>query len=475
MKNPKAPLAEVYRRIMADPALWCETVLGVRLWEKQREVLRALAGTCSTVAVKSCNGAGKTFLSACAVLWWAYTRPDSYVITTAPSARQVTRLLWRELRGIHGRTPMPLGGTVLPQAPELRVAPGWGAVGFAPKDGTSALGFHARGGVLAVLDEAVGVNEDVWAAVRSSTVGERDRVLAISNPISTQGAFAQLFAKPSPDVSLHTISALDTPNVVEGRDVFPGMISRKWVEDRKAEWGEASGLYRSRVLGEFPEGDGDGLVPLAWLEAAHQRWDALQEEGWPAVDVIALDVASLGDDHSVVAVSTPAGVKRLEKRAGLTIPQVAEWAVDLARREGAREIRVDADGIGVGAWDIVARAWPRTAELHNGAPAMDPRYGNNRAHWHWHLREMLDPSNPRAIALPRDDRLDLQLASIRLRDDPARGRIVIEHKRDLRDRIKHSPDEADACVYAFAPLAYAAAPPVFDASVGTAQRIGGYL
>ena len=53
------------------------------------------------------------------------------------------------------------------------------------------------------------------------------------------------------------------------------------------------------------------------------------------------------------------------------------------------------------------------------------------------------------IALPRDDELAAQLASIRWRPD-ARGRVIIESKDDMRRRGLSSTDKADAVMMAFA-------------------------
>lgn len=56
-----------------------------------------------------------------------------------------------------------------------------------------------------------------------------------------------------------------------------------------------------------------------------------------------------------------------------------------------------------------------------------------------------------AIALPPDDELLSELASVKYKVD-ARGAIQIESKDEMRKRLGHSPDRADAVVLAFANL-----------------------
>ena len=74
-------------------------------------------------------------------------------------------------------------------------------------------------------------------------------------------------------------------------------------------------------------------------------------------------------------------------------------------------------------------------------------YHNLRAELWWHLRELLNPEkNP--IALPPDDDLLSELASVKYKVD-AKGAIQIESKDDMKKRLGHSPDRADAVVLAF--------------------------
>ena len=60
------------------------------------------------------------------------------------------------------------------------------------------------------------------------------------------------------------------------------MITEEDIADRKAEWGARSAQYVGGVLGEFPEGLDDVLVPLrAATEAAGRAW--LRRGRWCSV------------------------------------------------------------------------------------------------------------------------------------------------------------------------------------------------
>ena len=75
------------RRGLDDPVLFSQDILGVELWSKQREILRALWDG-NDVNVQSCHSAGKTKVAAVATLGWV-ARPGGFVVTTAPNWEQV--------------------------------------------------------------------------------------------------------------------------------------------------------------------------------------------------------------------------------------------------------------------------------------------------------------------------------------------------------------------------------------------------
>jgi len=90
-------------RCIRDPALFARHILGVDLWEGEIEILQSIEVNQRT-AVKSCHGAGKTFALAVATLWWLARHSDGIVLTTAPTHRQVTTILWRTIHELTARS-----------------------------------------------------------------------------------------------------------------------------------------------------------------------------------------------------------------------------------------------------------------------------------------------------------------------------------------------------------------------------------
>ena len=57
-----------------DPVRFATETLGANPWSKQKEILEAIRDNVR-VAVRSCNGSGKTYIAAHVVLWWLMSHP----------------------------------------------------------------------------------------------------------------------------------------------------------------------------------------------------------------------------------------------------------------------------------------------------------------------------------------------------------------------------------------------------------------
>jgi hypothetical protein len=314
------------------------------------------------------------------------------------------------------------------------------------------------GGTLVIMDEAPGVHAEIWEALHGVMTGARDRILAIGNPTVTSGPFFDAFhpkpgSAPGPAWTRLHVGAFEVPNVVTGHEDFPGLVTREWVEGRRAAWGEKSPMWQSRVLGEFPTQADDALVPLSWIDAAVRRWEVLERTGWPDVRAWALgvDVARYGEDSTVAALACSQGVRWIRPARKMDTVETAGWVLATARDIPRCEVRIDADGLGAGVFDNVANTpGVRPVEMRGGMTPLDrTRFQNRRAEWFWTLRERLDPDRPDAIALPADDGLTAQLTAIKWKLTP-KGLLQVESKEDMRARGMKSPDEADAVAYACA-------------------------
>lgn len=391
-----------------------------------------------------------SFLAARLALWWLFTRPYSAVITTAPTGRQVKDILWKEIRSAYHGSKFPLGGNLMPKACQLDVDNNWILTGFSTDDSVNFQGWHSRGGTLIIFDEGPGVAPEIWEVIRGVLVdADHDRFLAIGNPVEKGGPFYEMFKSDSA-ASFH-ISAFDVPNVIEKRQVFPGLCTYEWVEDRRKEWPEHSPMWQSRVLGEFPDVDSRSLVPLSWIADAFARH---KKQRWPddAKVYMGVDLAAGGENKTVYSrFYDHIGVRELvHAPMGQRMPDTVQQTIALAREWGVTEIRFDGDGIGQTFGPYIEEVMPEDmcVSMRGGMPPDDGKddYLNCRAQWYWHLRNKLDPTSERPYVLPENEDLRSQLSNIHWQVNQ-RGKIQIESKKDMKSRGMASPDEADSCMY----------------------------
>jgi hypothetical protein len=231
---------DVDRRLLEalkSPAKFARLHLGDDLWGVQEEMLGALAQPHARVAVKACHASSKTFGAAEATLWCVTSFPDSIVITTAPTDRQVEKELWAEVHLAVARAKSR--GYAYPPAnlTELRLSKGNYAIGFSTDKRDHAVrfqGFHAPR-LLIILDEAPGIPAEVWQAIDGIRAGGDVRVLALGNPTVAGGPFYEAFTSNRQGWKTFTIDAFDTPNFERLKRMAGGDPSRPAVAQREVE------------------------------------------------------------------------------------------------------------------------------------------------------------------------------------------------------------------------------------------------
>jgi phage terminase large subunit len=407
--------------------------LGAALWAKQREIVASVEVNPRT-SVRSCHGIGKSFIASRIAVAFLYTRPNSVVITTAPTARQVREILWREIGDCVKRA--KLEGRCLTQSLEL--GPKWYARGLSTDEPDKFQGFHARD-LLLIVDEAAGVSREIFAAADGILTSAGARCLLIGNPTTTEGRFFDTHHKLRGAWNCLAISAFESPNFT-GEPLPAGttdcLVSPQWVENAAEEWGVDSPLYQAKVLGNFPDISEDGLISLQWVEAAAERLPAGEGDV-----VIGVDVARHGACETAVYVTRGDSVIAFDAWRKADFNHSCGKILTLYRDHNARRIRIDATGMGVGLADMLKAAGARVDYVVVGESARDKkRFKLLRDELWWGLREKLKHGR---VAGLTDQRTAAQLTAIKYSFN-SHGQILIESKDELTKRSLPSPDRADA-------------------------------
>lgn len=438
-------------RWRSDPIAWASEVLGFRPWPRQAEILRAVADH-PRVAVRSGHKTGKSTALATLALWWYDTRPGARVIITAPTGRQVRSILWREIRRLHGQARRQIAGRLSPTPDAgLQGADGREVVGFSTDEPERLAGWSGDG-LLFLVDEASGVDEVLYEALEGNRAGGGAHLALFSNPTQTAGQFYRAFTDERERWYGMHVSSEEAAAFQRDVRIIPGLASQSWVDEKRAEWGEASPLYQVRVRGNFPSQGDNAVIGLALVEAARRRWMTTPDEGRLELGV---DVARYGDDETVIqAVRGKRALQPIALRS-LDSIEVANKVLEVVRTlrrapSDKPRVKVDVIGYGAGTYDFLARSAEVEAVAVNvgeGPTALledgEPDYALLRDQLWFGGREWLRAGG----ALPPDGKLESELVAP-VYGFTAAGKRKVEAKDRTKERLGRSPDRADALLLA---------------------------
>jgi hypothetical protein len=382
----------------------------------------------AAVAVKACNGAGKTErLAAPVALWHASVFPRSLTICTAGVFRQVKEQLFPAIR-THAHK---FVGWTFNEC-EVISHNGSRILGFSTDEPGKFEGWHSEN-LLVIADEAKSIPDSIFEAVERC---QPTRLLLLSSPGGCSGFFYQAFNARRKFFRQHSITAETCPH-----------ISQKWISEQIEKYGAEHPLVRSMIYAEFMSFGEDGaVIPLAFVErclASPPKFDN-------APETQAFCDFAAGGDENVLAV-----------RRGNKVEIVAAWRekdtmrgvgkfIQLFREQKlqAHEISADEGGLGIVMCDALDEAgWP-VHRVNNGSTADNSNaYANTAAEIWFEGRTRFEQ---RQIILPNDGELVAQLTS-RLGWPNSKGKLELESKQAMRARGLSSPDRADAVLGAMMP------------------------
>lgn len=411
------------------------------------------------VAVRGPHGLGKSAIAAVTVLWFALTRDaakvDWKIVTTAGAWRQLINYLWPEIRKIANR----LRWEKIRDRPftkaellNLNLRLTHGAASAASCTNPALIeGAHADS-ILFIFDESKAIMPDTFDACEGAFSGTGETfVLALSTPGPPQGRFYDIHSRKPAYLDWHV------RHVTLAEAIAANRISEKWAQDRATQWGETSALYMNRVLGEFHAGDEDAVIPLAWAEAAVERWHewALAGRVDPgAPHTVGVDVARTGADKTVMAIRWGDVVTELRPFTHADTMATTGRVVGILESDDRMTAIVDVIGVGAGVVDRLRELGMRV-QAFNAARRSRRRdvsgelgFVNTRAAAWYNLREQLDPSRGAVLCLPDDEDLLADLTAPHQGEIMSGGKIKVESKDDIKKRLGRSTDFGDAVVQA---------------------------
>ena len=256
------------------------------------------------------------------------------------------------------------------------------------------------------------------------------------------------------------IRASESPNVVEGRDIYPGLVSFDWVKRRTEAWGKDDPLYKIFIDAEFVESSQMTVVPYQFVQPAFEN--AGEVDGTIEIGV---DVARSGLDSTVFFARSGTKALRIHRLTGHDTMEVVGALVEFVREVEefygmpVTAIKIDVIGIGAGVYDRCVELeeidLPVIAVNNAEKAVVDPdRYLNLRAEQCWNFRRLMETG---AVGLADVVVNDLDIMEylkqdiniMRYKISQSSGKIQIWSKEDLKLILGRSPDYFDSCVLAY--------------------------
>jgi hypothetical protein len=446
---------EAFKKVMKvywnDRVLFDRKVIGSLTRDPQQdEMLRAL-DTHDNVTIKAGHGTGKTSGLAKIILHYIVTRPRCKIPCSAPTKHQLFDVLWPELNKWYNFMKKTEVGMLFArnlvwnkESFVNTLAPAeWFAVPrTATKEKPEGLqGFHADY-VLKVLDEASGVSDEVAEVLEGAYGTFETKGIWTANPTRRDGFFYRSHTD-SKEMNFFKRLTMDCEKST--------LAPKRYIERMAAKYGVNSNIYRVRVKGLFPEGEGDSYIPLAWAENAYLR-DVPVMPNFKRV--LGVDVArnAGSGDRTVISdrqgdIFHPYHVMRTNDTM-----KIVNYVATYAKKVKAEAIFVDVIGYGAGVYD-------RLRELgYNAIPVnvaetrsmeFPDRYCRLRDELWGKMRDWLEVGRGR-LWDNEDKDLIGELALPKM--DIMGGKIKVESKEDMKARCPGvgSPDIADAHIMTFA-------------------------
>lgn len=442
---------KIWNKCREDPLFFFEEVLGGKVDAQQREMIQLFfAPTTKKMAVKGGHGAGKDHVASRIALLFHIMYKSSIVVATGPSNRQVQKIVWGEIHNAHRNAKIPLGGILLEK--ELRdenpKRTDHYMIGYTATDPSAFSGIHNAENILVIVTEAQKIKSGMWAAIESLLTAKNSKLLLIGNAIYEPGSeFYAAFTSKAASYVQYTMPSDKSD-----------YCSKEWVEGIARDYGKDSPYYRCRVLAEFPTDAADTLIPLTWIENAHDLWREIEtneekrKEVTSGTRAMGVDVARHGDDRTVNVLGTGQKFEVVWERQG----QDTMETVGVARRQmrendvSPGNVMIDEIGVGGGVVDRFRELDLFVVGVNVASlPGKPGQFKNLRSEAYWNLRNMFRDGK---IAIdPRDKKLTNELSVLKY-DDKSDG-MLITSKKELKAELGFSPDRSDAlCLCALASM-----------------------
>jgi hypothetical protein len=285
-----------------------------------------------------------------------------------------------------------------------------------------------------ILDEYADIKPELWGGVIRPALSDRAGWAVFIGTPKGQNQFYEMFQYAEKSEGWYSCIY---------RADETGVLPAEELADMRAQMTEME--IRQELLCDFTASASDVVIPIDLItEAAAREMSAEDVAGQPLI--LGVDVARFGDDRTAICVRQGLLLRELRTFTGLSTMDAASAVIACYNEFSPDALFVDAGAMGAGVIDRLRQLGYDATEVSFGGAAMDAeRYANLRAEMYFRCRDWLASGG----VLPQDSALKTELSTVEYRFSSS-GRILLEAKEKVKERMGKSPDLADALALTFA-------------------------
>jgi hypothetical protein len=306
--------------------------------------------------------------------------------------------------------------------------------------------------MMIVVTEAQAVDDKIFEQIDGITTSGIVLQVYLGNPLHNTGRFAQMIDDTTKNIVVR-MDCLNSPNVIAKRTVIPGLCSFDWVEDKRLRWNAAGDekdpRWLARVRGIKPDSSIWNVISASLYDSCVNRGLTWWTKKFGSIGV---DPALGGADDMVISIFESGRFKKEIVIGKCDAPEACSH-ISVAQREafpdGGCTVVIDCDGLGAPIAQFYRTMIPQTMlpirleEFYGSSydhTKVDPTYQNLRAQAAFYVKEQMAAGR---ICLD-DNEQARQEAVIEEYFVNTRGKLQLEDKNDIRERIGRSPGRWDA-------------------------------
>lgn len=406
--------------------------------------LKATSSQPNHTNLRAANGAGKDqMIIGPTVVWYMLKFPRAIVPLTSSSRDQLNTQTepscrrWANAWNLFAEQCQLPGRFIIRERKLVHTLTHASCTMFATDEEGKAEGFHpilAAGDqrMLIVINEAKNVSDKIYGALYRCR-GYTD-FLEISSPEQTSGEFYKNAQRS--DVTVVRIPWTECPHITE----------EEYKVALEAHGGNAQDPWMlSSFEAEFADPSSDVAIPRLVVTECLRNPPAKKAEH---IISAGTDMAVVNDETVVTIYVGNQWKASIRRRGFPSMTYLEDWLHEIYTEYKPTHIPIDYDGLGRGPVDnlVNRRGWTQIIPTQNGStPARPHLYANRGTELY---AEALRLITARVVTLDKSDEIMLQQLTTRRMLSGAKGKKILESKKQAKARRIPSPDRADSLVLA---------------------------